>query len=427
MVTFIVLLSLLLTVQGILTLIQMVYSWQDPEKVAENKSPLRFAEPKYSFTALIPARHEENVIAHTIKAIAGITYPEYLKETLILCRYDDYRTILKAQKAIDEVKLPNIHVVTFDGDIVNKPHALNIGLKRAEKDIVVVFDAEDEPHRDIYKIVNTVLVRDNPDVIQSGVQLMNFRSNWFSTLNVLEYFFWFKSSLQFFANLGFILLGGNTVFIKKYWLRHVGGWDEACLTEDADLGIRLSITKAKMKVIYDELHTTREETPGSVSSFIKQRTRWNQGFLQVFFKGDWLKLPKLSQKLIAAYSLTWPIVQALLFIITPLSIYSAVELDMPVWVTILSSLPLYILMLQFVTYNIGLFEFTRDYRKKYPFWMPLKLLVTFYPFQVLLGVSTLRAALRMLFRVKGWEKTTHTNAHRSGNSEDFGLPNLFSV
>ena len=40
------------------------------------------------------------------------------------------------------------------------------------------------------------------EVVQCGVQLMNYESNWYSMLNVLEYFFWFKSRLHYHARLG---------------------------------------------------------------------------------------------------------------------------------------------------------------------------------------------------------------------------------
>ena len=102
------------------------------------------------------------------------------------------------------------------------------------------------------KIINTVFKRDQVDVVQSGVQLINFRSRWFSALNVLEYFFWFKSVLHLFGRMGTILLGGNTVFFKREWLNRIGGWDADCLTEDADAGLRLSVAGAKIKIIYDE-------------------------------------------------------------------------------------------------------------------------------------------------------------------------------
>lgn len=285
----IVFFSSILAIQSAITLLWMLYAWEDKSKIISSKSPKVFLPPRYSFTAFLPARHEERVIKDTILAINRIDYPTELKEILVLCREDDKETIAKAREAIKSLKNKNIRLVIFNDFPINKPHGLNKGLAEAQNQIVGIFDAEDEPHKDIYNIVNTVLIKDKVDVVQSGVQLMNFRSHWFSALNVLEYFFWFKSGLHFFTNVGSVSpLGGNTVFFKKNWLKKIGGWDENCLTEDADIGIRLTLAGAKIKVVYDERHATQEETPHSVKSFIKQRTRWNQGFLQILKKRDWL-------------------------------------------------------------------------------------------------------------------------------------------
>src|SRR4030095_7656831 len=114
--------------------------------------------------------------------------------------------------------------------------------------------------------------------------------------------------------VGMIPLGGNTVFIRRNLLTSVGGWDEQCLTEDAEIGLRLSAPGQPIRVIYDAQHVTREETPDTVASFIKQRTRWHQGFLQVLKKGVWRSLPRMSQRILAIYTLSYPLFQALLML-----------------------------------------------------------------------------------------------------------------
>ena len=69
------------------------------------------------------------------------------------------------------------------------------------------------------------------------------------------------------------------------------------------LGVRLSSQGEKVVVAYSPEYVTREETPGSLKSFYKQRTRWNQGFLQVLRKGEWRSLPTRGQRLFARYML----------------------------------------------------------------------------------------------------------------------------
>ncbi len=405
--------SLILSLQGIFTLIWMLYAWENPDDIEKHKSPLAFVEPNLTFTALVPASHEEAVIEDTIKAINNINYPTDLKEIIVLCRDDDTKTKNKVNQTIQNLGNSNITILTFNSNPKNKPHALNIGLNQAKGEIVTVFDAEDEPHQDIYNIINTLITKENVDVVQSGVQLMNYKSKWFSALNVMEYFLWFKSGLHFFAKIGKVTpLGGNTVFFKKIWLERVGGWDENYLTEDADIAIRLTLYGAKIRIVYDEKHVTQEETPNSEMGFINQRTRWNQGFLQILLNGYWLKLPKIKQKIFVIYILTSPLLQGLMFLYMPFGIYFALTQKLPILISLISFIPMYLFLLQQITYVIGFFIFTRVYNYKFNLFIPLRALLTFFPYQGMLVISAFRALYRVLFKKNAWQKTLHTNAHR---------------
>ncbi len=414
MVYLITTISLFLTFHGIFTLFWMLYAWEDPESAQRDRSPKTFIPPKRAFTALVPARHEELVIGDTIRAVNAISYPHSMKEILVLVRNDDTKTINKVRETLKELKNPHIRLVIFDGFPINKPHGLNVGLKRATHEVVTIFDAEDQPHPDIYNVINTVMERDGADVVQSGVQLMNYRSHWFSTLNVLEYFFWFKSGLHFFNRVGGVTpLGGNTVFFKKEYLQKVGGWDETCLTEDADVGIRLAVAGAKTTIVYDEQHATQEETPSSVAEFVRQRTRWNQGFMQIIAKGDWLHLPTTRKQLFCLYILLSPFVSLLLLIYTPIGIIVGLSTAMPLPLAVLSYIPLYIVAVQICMQILGVIEFVRSFKMRMPVWVLLKIVLTFFPYQVLLFWASLRAFMRIVSAQTAWEKTQHTNAHRT--------------
>ena len=39
---------------------------------------------------------------------------------------------------------------------------LNVALREPHGDVVTIFDAEDEPHPDIFNVVNTVMLREEP-------------------------------------------------------------------------------------------------------------------------------------------------------------------------------------------------------------------------------------------------------------------------
>jgi glycosyltransferase XagB len=406
--------SSFLTIQGVITLSWMLYAWNNPSKMEGRKSPENYLTPQSSFTAIVPMRHEDKVVTDTINAINSIDYPNHLKEIIVVVRYDDERTIESVQKVINDIGNTNISLhVLGETYPINKPFSLNMGINRASKDFVAIFDAEDEPGRDIYKIVNTVLLRDKVDVVQSGVQLMNYDTHWFSTLNVLEYFLWFKSGMHFFSDVGNVsVLGGNTVFFRRQLLNEINGWDDQALTEDADVGIRLTLAGAKTKVIYDERHVTKEETPCSTESFIKQRTRWNHGFLQILSKGDWLKLPTMKQKLASMYVLFAPFFPLLMIFYIPFGLVTSFLFPSSVLLAMYSFVPFYILVTLVSIQIVAMWEFARIYDQKFYWYLPFKIIITYVPYAILLSYSSLRSLVRFVFGFNAWEKTAHLNLHR---------------
>jgi cellulose synthase/poly-beta-1,6-N-acetylglucosamine synthase-like glycosyltransferase len=268
-------------------------------------------------------------------------------------------------------------------------------------------------HRDVFNVANTVMQRDGAGIVQAGVQLMDFQSTWFAVHNVLEYFFWFKSRLHFHARVGMVPLGGNTVFMRRKLIEMVGGWDEQCLTEDADIGIRLSTLGEPITITYDAAHATREETPPTLAQFIKQRTRWNQGFLQVLRKRIWTRFPRRSQRCLAAYTLTYPFVQSLFGLLWVPALICTFALKLNVAVAMISLLPLYALVFQFAACLLGLFDFARAYRLKVRLRDLIVFTISFLPYQILLSLGAIRAVYREQRGRTNWEKTAHTGAHRA--------------
>lgn len=407
--------SLMLTVQSAYTLYIMLYTWDQPEAYEKAKAPARFLPPQKSFTVMLPARHEEEVIQSTIERVVQANYPHSLLEVIVICSKDDTGTIEKAEEKINELRrkgIENVRVIIFDDTPVNKPHGLNFGLALTRNEIVTIFDAEDDIHPQIFSLVNTVMLEEEVSVVQCGVQLMNYESNWYSTLNVLEYFFWFKSRLHYHARLGTIPLGGNTVFFRREILERVGGWDDHNLTEDADIGIRISCLGERVRVVYDDLYVTQEETPPTLGHFVRQRTRWSQGFLQTLMKGDWKHLPTFEQKLLGIYTLGFPNAQALLGLYLFFSIVMALTVKTPVLVAIILSIPAYLLAAHFILALIGLYEFTEAHGLKPSWKTPLVMAVSYLPYQWVLSYAAIRAVWREARGVNNWEKTKHVGTLR---------------
>lgn len=406
--------SVVVTLQSAHSLYLTLYTWDRPP--AEARAPEQFMPPRLSFTVMLPARHEEEVIQTTIERVVLANYPAKLIQVLVICSADDRGTIAEAEEKIRELRQTgygNVSVIVFDDGPINKPHGLNAALPHAAHDVVTIFDAEDDIHPDIFNIVNTVMVSEQVKVVQAGVQLMNFDSTWFSALNVLEYFFWFKSRLHYHARHRAIPLGGNTVFFDRALLSGIGGWDERNLTEDAEIGLRLSATGEKIRVVYDDRYVTREETPPTLAHFIRQRTRWSQGFMQTLRKGTWKDLPTRKQRWLAAYTLAFPHFQALLGVYFVFSLLMMLSFKTPVQVALISYLPVTMLIANLLIQLIGLREFTAAHGLKASAADMARMAIAWFPYQLVLAYAAARALRRQMRGISNWEKTQHVGAHRA--------------
>lgn len=409
---------LVLFAQGLFSNYVTLYVWQSEEAMKANRPPRRFLRPKYSFSVFLPVYHEEEVIKETIKKVARAQYPKHMVEILVLCRANDTGTIAAARQSIEENRITNARVLILEDGPPGKPAQLNMGLAEATNDITVIFDAEDDVSPEIFSISDTLFQQRKVDILQGGVQLMDYASKWFSVHNVLEYYFWFKSRMHFHARVGMVPLGGNTVFFKTQLIRDVGGWDELCLTEDAEIGLRMSAQGAKVGVFYSSEHVTKEETPDTTEAFIKQRTRWIQGFLQVFKLPAWRTLPKKYQIALALYVLGMPVLQAVLILLTPVFVWISIGTKLPVVISMISFLPLTQLLLLLAIQMLALHEFGREQKQRIPIWVYGGLLLTFMPYQLALGYSAIRAIWRELTGAQNWEKTLHRGAHRQPTSPE---------
>jgi glycosyltransferase XagB len=203
------------------------------------------------------------------------------------------------------------------------------------------------------------------------------------------------------------------VFVRTKVLRSVGGWDSNCLAEDCDLGVRLSSQGSPVVVSYDPVMVTKEETPDSLVGLFKQRTRWNQGFIQVFRKGDWKELPGFRQRLLARYTLATPFIQTFTGLAIPVGVAIGLFVKVPIVVALLSFFPL-LPTLAILSFEVaGLHDFGRQYRMRVGFLHYVKLVVGSPFYQVVLAAAAIRAVWREQRGRNDWELTSHVGAHIS--------------
>jgi cellulose synthase/poly-beta-1,6-N-acetylglucosamine synthase-like glycosyltransferase len=405
----VLLLTAALSVVAITSLVWMLYAWRTPEGADGTQFAQGDGDPRLSFSVILPARHEERVLGATLDRLASSQHPRF--EILCVVGEDDPGTYAVATEAA--ARNPGRIRVLIDEHVEkNKPKALNTALPFCRGEIVAVFDAEDEVHPQLLRRVDLQFQITRADALQAGVQLMNFRSNWYSLRNVLEYWFWFRSRLHMHASRRFIPLGGNSVFVRRVWLERLGGWDETCLAEDCDLGVRLSSNGARIVVAYDPELVTHEETPPTLRAFFNQRVRWQQGFLQVYRKRDWAALPHRRQRLLARCTLAMPMLQALGCSILPLAVLMVLYVQLPAGVALLTFVPVALIAVTLCVEVVALHDFCRTYGHRLRVQDCFRLVVGTIPFQLVLACASVVAVVREVLNLRNWVKTDHVGAHR---------------
>lgn len=365
------------------------------------------------FTILIPCRDEARVIGDTLIKLSRTSYPSGLLEVLVLCTPDDKSTISAAKAVIKQHASLRSYarVVTFKG-VPGKSRALNKGLKLARFDRIVIIDAEDDVSAPFFDEVDALFQVEDIDIVQGGIMLANERSRWFGLYNTVEYYLWYKYRLFYMIHLGVTPLGGNTVVFKKADLIKAGGWREDCLTEDAELGIRLTSAGKRVRLLYTSDLVTKEETPNTLGGFIRQRTRWNQGFMQILKSGMIKGVEGRWRRFVLRYSLSAPLFVGLFIVLAPIFILINTLTRISFWAWIPLLVPFFILIVSIIVSCVAFWAFLREQERRVRIHQYIVLIVLFFPYQIILAVAWFRALMRQFKKIVVWEKTAHEGLHR---------------
>lgn len=282
----------LVTLIGIITVVYLVdlafnlgiiyrsFSKEPEIKISRQKLQKHKKRTWPTYTILCPLYKEWKVVPQFTKAIGALDYPKKRIQVLFLMEKNDKATI----KKVKNHKLPSNFtvVVVPDTKPKTKPKALNYGLSLATGDYLVVYDAEDIP--DPLQLKKAVLAfemqKKKVVCVQAKLNFYNPHQNLLTRLFAAEYSLWFDLVLTGLQTIHApIPLGGTSNHFRKKDIEELGGWDSFNVTEDADLGMRL--TKRGFKTVLVNSYTM-EEANSNLSNWFKQRSRWIKGYIQTY-------------------------------------------------------------------------------------------------------------------------------------------------
>jgi glycosyltransferase XagB len=391
---------------------------------------------------LLPVYREEITLPYLLKSISEFNYPKDKLDVQLLVEPDDHPTI-KSLLSIPYRNIPGgyveysdnmpIKVQLWNNLIVKlcyihlnpknaraKPKSLNKGLAFAQGQFVIIYDAEDRPQPDQLRRMVLYMEKDpQAACLQGRLAYYNTSQSLLTKLFSIEYLIHFNILLPLIyqSNL-VVLLGGTSNFFRTAVLKKLGGWDEKNVTEDADLGVRLGRIKGKT-VPFDS--TTWEEAPPKLYPWLRQRIRWNKGFLYTFkvhYKRPLSIIKDIGIKpfIFLLYQLIGPVINMIAlpgWIIFSIVILTLLDIPIPFARFIYDAYDY-----NFFLFYITLFNFiigvsfvlivsflalrqSHYAKKKYK----LILLMPFY--NVLLGVAGLISIIEFIFKPQVWHKTYH--------------------
>lgn len=226
-------------------------------------------------TVLIPCHNEERVVASILEALLRADYPV---ERLKIVPVNDRSTDATAE-IIDRF------AASFPGRVMplhrtdgkpGKAAALQSALEFVDDDIILVFDADYLPGKDLIKRLAAPFLDPQVGAVMGRVVPVNTPRNLLTRLLDLERAGGYQVDQQARMNLKLIAQYGGTVGgVRVSALDAVGGWREDSLAEDTDITFRLVL--GGWKIAYSNRYECYEEVPENWPVRIRQIMRWARG------------------------------------------------------------------------------------------------------------------------------------------------------
>ncbi|MDX9862545.1 MAG: glycosyltransferase, partial [Rhodospirillales bacterium] len=228
----------------------------------------------------VPAYNEPpEMMIDTLNALARLDYPDF--EVLVIdnnTRDEAVWRPVEAHCARLGGRFRFFHVCPLAG---YKAGALNYTLERTAPDaeVVAVIDSDYIVSPDWLRDLVPHFHRPEIAIVQAPQDYRDEHENVFKAMCYAEYRGFFHIGMVTRNDRNAIIQHGTMTMIRTHVLREVGGWAEWCITEDAELGLK--ILERGWEEAYVEKSYGRGLMPDTFIDFKKQRSRWAFGAIQI--------------------------------------------------------------------------------------------------------------------------------------------------
>jgi len=228
----------------------------------------------------VPAYNEPpDMLIQTLDALARLEYPDF--EVLVIDNNTKDEAVwrpVEAHCAALGTRFRFFHVSPLAGF---KAGALNFALRHTSSraEVIAVIDSD-------YQVASTWLKDLVPSfsapkiaIVQAPQDYRDDRENAFKAMCHAEYRGFFHIGMVTRNERNAIIQHGTMTLVRYSVLKDLGGWAEWCITEDAELGLR--VFERGYEATYIPHSYGKGLMPDTFIDFKKQRFRWAYGAMQI--------------------------------------------------------------------------------------------------------------------------------------------------
>jgi exo-beta-1,3-glucanase (GH17 family)/cellulose synthase/poly-beta-1,6-N-acetylglucosamine synthase-like glycosyltransferase len=249
--------------------------WSKQSRRRLRPTPLADADlPRVSVH--VPAYNEPpGMLQQTLNALARLDYPDF--EVVVVDNNTKDPEVWQPVQAHCERLGPRFrffHVDPLDGF---KAGALNFALQQTDPEVTIIAVIDSDYQVDRGWLRELVPYFSDPEmaIVQAPQDYRDGAENVFKAMCQAEYRGFFQIGMVTRNERNAIIQHGTMTLVRSSVLKDVGGWAEWCITEDAELGLR--ILERGHDSAYIPHSYGQGLMPDTFLDFKKQRFRWAYG------------------------------------------------------------------------------------------------------------------------------------------------------
>ncbi|MFH2057444.1 MAG: glycosyltransferase family 2 protein [Pseudomonadota bacterium] len=228
----------------------------------------------------VPTYNEPpEMMVETLNALAQLDYPDY--EVIIIDNNTKDPAIWQPVQAHCKTLGSCFHFYHEDYLDGFKAGALNYSLAKTSSDAVVVavIDSDYVVTSNWLRDLVPQFIKPSVAIVQAPQDYRDDGDNLFKAMCYAEYRGFFYIGMVTRNERNAIIQHGTMTMVRKSVLEEVNGWGEWCITEDAELGLK--IFEKGYEALYVAKSYGKGVIPDTFIDFKKQRYRWAYGAVQI--------------------------------------------------------------------------------------------------------------------------------------------------